>query len=147
LRLLSIVREICRSEKVADFIFRSDNHYLLKSIATDYQQNAAITNTYIRIMVEIISSKNKSISRQICTYEDVVYILHILQFYYKLSSTVIMSLCLFIQHQLNTRSYERFEKKLLVWCIKTVEHWSNSSKPGRSSVIHALNVIISMMES
>jgi hypothetical protein len=146
LRLLRIVRLLCKREEVADYIFRSDNDYFLKSIATEYHDNAAITNTFIRIMVEIISNKNKYIAHQICTNEDVIYILHVLQFYYKRSSTVVMSMCLLIQHQLHTRTYARFKNKLMMLCSKTMQYWINSSKSDKNSVIRAVKAVIIMME-
>ena len=146
LGLLRIVRLLCKCEEVADYIFRSDNDYFLKSIATEYHDNAAITNTFIRIMVEIISNKNKFIAHQICTNEDVIYILHVLQFYYKRSSTVVMSMCLLIHHQLRTRTYERFKNNLMMLCGKTMQFWINSSKSDKKSVIRAVKAVIIMME-
>jgi hypothetical protein len=144
-RLLSILREMCKSEKVALYIFESGNIYLLRSIGTDYISIAGITNTIIRIMVEIIKHKNKSVSVQICTYEDIVYIMHALQMYQKRSSAIIVSLCLYTQHQLNIKLYRCFQSKLLKLCYKTANHWMISRNVEKRSVLQSLDLIITMI--
>jgi hypothetical protein len=145
-RLLTILQEICKSEKVSVYTIQSGNIYLLRSIGTNYISNARITNTIIRIMVEIIKHKNKSIAIQICTCEDILYVIHVIQMYQKRSSAVIVSLCLYTQYQLNTQVYQREQGKLLKLCRETVEHWTSSTKIEKRTVVNALNVIISMME-
>jgi hypothetical protein len=97
-------------------------------------------------MVEIIKHKNKSIAIQICTCEDILYVIHVIQMYQKRSSAVIVSLCLYTQYQINKQVYQHEQWKLLKLCHETVEHWTSSTKIEKRTVVNALNVIISMIE-